>query len=142
MLFQPWSKRSGVSPIGAALIEMRTCQIAARLSLVKINPRRNFCWVTRVEVCAALKRGPQLQSPSLVTTAPTIHTKQITGIRYLYTKMASKSIAGKLTLASKVKLADGNLVPRLGLGVYEMSDQEASRAVTWALEAGYRHFDW
>lgn len=56
--------------------------------------------------------------------------------------MASKSVAGKLTLASKVKLADGNLVPRLGLGVYEMSDQEASRAVTWALEAGYRHFDW
>ncbi len=45
-------------------------------------------------------------------------------------------------LGSTAKLADGNLIPRLGLGVYEMSDQEASRAVTWALEAGYRHFDW
>lgn len=55
--------------------------------------------------------------------------------------MASK-IAGKLSLGSTAKLADGNLIPRLGLGVYEMSDQEASRAVTWALEAGYRHFDW
>ena len=48
----------------------------------------------------------------------------------------------KLTLDSNVKLSDGNLVPRLGLGVYEMSDAEASLAVTWALEAGYRHFDW
>ncbi|TKY86369.1 hypothetical protein EX895_004518 [Sporisorium graminicola] len=47
----------------------------------------------------------------------------------------------KLSLSSKAKLSDGNLVPRLGLGVYEMSDHEASRAVTWALEAGYRHFD-
>ncbi|SPO26160.1 related to 2,5-diketo-D-gluconic acid reductase [Ustilago trichophora] len=56
--------------------------------------------------------------------------------------MATKtSITSKLNLGSKVKLSDGNLIPRLGLGVYEMSDQQASRAVTWALEAGYRHFD-
>lgn len=56
--------------------------------------------------------------------------------------MASKHSIGSLHLGSKAKLADGNLVPRLGLGVYEMSDHEASRAVAWALEAGYRHFDW
>lgn len=52
------------------------------------------------------------------------------------------AITGKLSLSSKAKLSDGNLIPRLGLGVYEMSDQEASPALTWALEAGYRHFDW
>ncbi|KAJ1024673.1 hypothetical protein NDA13_004600 [Ustilago tritici] len=51
------------------------------------------------------------------------------------------AITGKLSLSSKAKLSDGNLIPRLGLGVYEMSDQEASPAVTWALQAGYRHFD-
>ncbi|KAJ1573615.1 hypothetical protein NDA11_007902 [Ustilago hordei] len=51
------------------------------------------------------------------------------------------AFTGKLSLSSKAKLSDGNLIPRLGLGVYEMSDQEASPAVTWALEAGYRHFD-
>lgn len=50
--------------------------------------------------------------------------------------------AEKLTFGSKAKLSDGTLIPRLGLGVYEMSANEASRAVTWALEAGYRHFDW
>lgn len=60
----------------------------------------------------------------------------------LYRTMASQVLAKTLTLGSKAKLADGNLIPRLGLGVYEMSDAEASRAVTWALEAGYRHFDW
>lgn len=56
--------------------------------------------------------------------------------------MASKSIGAKLGLSSTARLADGNRIPRLGLGVYEMSDDQATRAVTWALEAGYRHFDW
>ncbi|GAC95744.1 potential aldo/keto reductase [Pseudozyma hubeiensis SY62] len=49
--------------------------------------------------------------------------------------------ATTLSLESRAKLSDGNLIPRLGLGVYEMTDNEASRAVAWALEAGYRHFD-
>uniref|UniRef100_V5ETH7 NADP-dependent oxidoreductase domain-containing protein n=1 Tax=Kalmanozyma brasiliensis (strain GHG001) TaxID=1365824 RepID=V5ETH7_KALBG len=44
-------------------------------------------------------------------------------------------MASKLTLDSKLKLSDGTLIPRLGLGVYEMSNEQATRAVTWALEA-------
>ena len=39
-------------------------------------------------------------------------------------------------------LADGNQVPVLGLGVWQVHDgPECVNAVRWALEAGYRHID-
>ena len=39
-------------------------------------------------------------------------------------------------------LADGNQVPVLGLGVWQVPDgRECVDAVRWALEAGYRHLD-
>src|SRR4051794_16677584 len=39
-------------------------------------------------------------------------------------------------------LADGNEIPLLGLGVWQVSKgEEAENAVRWALEAGYRHVD-
>ena len=39
-------------------------------------------------------------------------------------------------------LADGNAIPVLGLGVWQIPDgPECERAVRWALEAGYRHID-
>jgi diketogulonate reductase-like aldo/keto reductase len=39
-------------------------------------------------------------------------------------------------------LADGNLIPTLGLGVWQVRDgSECENAVRWALEAGYRHID-
>jgi 2,5-diketo-D-gluconate reductase A len=38
--------------------------------------------------------------------------------------------------------ADGVVMPRLGLGVWQVPDGPgAERAVSWALEAGYRHID-
>ncbi|KAI0032543.1 aldo-keto reductase [Vararia minispora EC-137] len=46
-----------------------------------------------------------------------------------------------LTLQSKKKLRDGNSIPVLGFGTYELEGREAYRAVRWALEAGYRHVD-
>ncbi|TFK33452.1 aldo-keto reductase [Crucibulum laeve] len=46
-----------------------------------------------------------------------------------------------LTLNSTAKLRDGNEIPILGFGTYEMEGREAYQAVTWALEAGYRHID-
>jgi len=40
------------------------------------------------------------------------------------------------------ELADGNLIPTLGLGVWQVPNgAECERAVRWALEAGYRHID-
>ncbi len=51
--------------------------------------------------------------------------------------MASKSYS----LASTVKLNNGILMPRIHLGVYNMSGSECARAVQQALEAGYRGFD-
>jgi 2,5-diketo-D-gluconate reductase A len=40
------------------------------------------------------------------------------------------------------RLADGNEIPLLGLGVWQIPDgPECVNAVRWALEAGYRHID-
>jgi len=43
-----------------------------------------------------------------------------------------------LSLQSRVKLNDGYDIPILGFGTYEMGGRDAYRAVTYALEAGYR----
>jgi diketogulonate reductase-like aldo/keto reductase len=40
------------------------------------------------------------------------------------------------------KLSDGNSIPTVGLGVWQVEDgQHCESAVRWALEAGYRHID-
>jgi 2,5-diketo-D-gluconate reductase A len=46
-----------------------------------------------------------------------------------------------VTLPSNITLNDGNIVPRLGLGVWRLSDTEAPRMVSDAIDAGYRHID-
>ena len=47
-----------------------------------------------------------------------------------------------LHLQSAVTLADGKKLPVLGLGVWKMAEgSETESAVTWALQAGYRHID-
>ncbi|KAJ7746261.1 aldo-keto reductase [Mycena metata] len=46
-----------------------------------------------------------------------------------------------IDLRSTLTLNDGNRVPTLGFGTYELAGKEAYDAVTWALEAGYRHID-
>ena len=41
-----------------------------------------------------------------------------------------------------LRLADGNTIPMLGLGVWQVeNERECIDAVRWALEAGYRHID-
>lgn len=40
-----------------------------------------------------------------------------------------------------VTLNDGNSIPRLGFGVYQISSADTEQAVTTALAAGYRHID-
>jgi diketogulonate reductase-like aldo/keto reductase len=41
-----------------------------------------------------------------------------------------------------VQLADGNQLPMLGLGVWQVPDgRETENAVRWAIELGYRHID-
>jgi 2,5-diketo-D-gluconate reductase A len=40
-----------------------------------------------------------------------------------------------------LNLSDGRAIPQLGLGVYKVSDAEATEAVSIALDAGYRHVD-
>ena len=51
--------------------------------------------------------------------------------------------AGTLTADGRARvLADGNEIPLLGFGVWQVRDgRECERAVRWALEAGYRHLD-
>ncbi|MFC3394149.1 2,5-didehydrogluconate reductase DkgA [Brenneria rubrifaciens] len=41
----------------------------------------------------------------------------------------------------KIKLADGNIMPQLGLGVWQASNKETVDAVTEALNTGYRAID-
>jgi diketogulonate reductase-like aldo/keto reductase len=43
--------------------------------------------------------------------------------------------------APAVRLANGVLMPLLGLGVWRVPRDETEQAVRWALEAGYRHVD-
>src|SRR5919112_4751145 len=51
--------------------------------------------------------------------------------------------AGNLTADGQARvLADGNEIPLLGFGVWQVPDgRECEDAVKWALEAGYRHID-
>src|SRR4051812_7651975 len=51
--------------------------------------------------------------------------------------------AGKVTDDGRARvLADGNEIPLLALGVWQVPDgRECEDAVRWALEAGYRHID-
>jgi diketogulonate reductase-like aldo/keto reductase len=51
--------------------------------------------------------------------------------------------AGRLTADGRARvLADGNEIPLLGLGVWQVRDgRDCEDAVRWALEAGYRHID-
>jgi diketogulonate reductase-like aldo/keto reductase len=51
--------------------------------------------------------------------------------------------AGGVTADGRARvLADGNEIPLLGLGVWQMRNgPETENAVRWALEVGYRHVD-
>ena len=46
-----------------------------------------------------------------------------------------------MTSAPPITLNDGQSIPQLGLGVWQMTDDEATAAVSHALETGYRHVD-
>ena len=55
--------------------------------------------------------------------------------------MQRKMAEQTFSLATRVKLNNGLTMPHIHLGVYLMSGNEASHAVTYALDAGYRAFD-
>lgn len=46
-----------------------------------------------------------------------------------------------LRIDSTLKLNDGTLIPRLGLGVYMNRGSACTTGVKHALKAGYRHVD-
>jgi 2,5-diketo-D-gluconate reductase A len=43
--------------------------------------------------------------------------------------------------APSIKLNDGNSIPQVGLGVWQTPPEDTERAVTTALDSGYRHID-
>jgi diketogulonate reductase-like aldo/keto reductase len=47
----------------------------------------------------------------------------------------------ELTIETNLKLTDGQLIPQLGLGVWQISSAKTSDVVLAALEANYRHID-
>ena len=46
-----------------------------------------------------------------------------------------------MTEVPSITLNDGNAIPQLGFGVYQIPPEETARAVERALEIGYRHID-
>ncbi|HEX3546288.1 MAG TPA: aldo/keto reductase [Mycobacterium sp.] len=46
-----------------------------------------------------------------------------------------------MAAAPSITLNDGNSIPQVGLGVWQTPPQDTERAVSTALEAGYRHVD-
>jgi 2,5-diketo-D-gluconate reductase A len=46
-----------------------------------------------------------------------------------------------MTQVPDIKLNDGNTIPQLGFGVFQIPPEETASAVTAAFEAGYRHID-
>lgn len=40
-----------------------------------------------------------------------------------------------------IELANGVMIPQVGLGVFRMDDDEVLNSVKWAIESGYRHID-
>ena len=46
-----------------------------------------------------------------------------------------------MTSAPDITLNDGTAIPQLGLGVWQMTDDEAAASVEKAFETGYRHID-
>lgn len=54
---------------------------------------------------------------------------------------AIRKMAESYSLATRVKLNNGLTMPQIHLGVYLMSGNEASKAVGYALDAGYRALD-
>ena len=51
------------------------------------------------------------------------------------------TLTGESTIVPSIALNDENTIPALGLGVAELSDEETERAVSTALEMGYRLID-
>jgi len=40
-----------------------------------------------------------------------------------------------------IELANGVMIPQVGLGVFRMDDEQVVNSVKWAIESGYRHID-
>ena len=44
-------------------------------------------------------------------------------------------------MSKTITLANGVEMPRVGMGVFQMTPEQAENATKWALEAGYRSID-
>ncbi|TFJ95518.1 long-chain fatty acid--CoA ligase [Platysternon megacephalum] len=53
----------------------------------------------------------------------------------------TRSLTEGFSMVAMIPLNDGHTIPQLGLGVWQMKDQEAYDAVSYALSIGYRHID-
>lgn len=58
-----------------------------------------------------------------------------------YTESKQNSHVTFLTKSTRFPLNTGYTIPIIGLGTYQLKDNEAMQAVDAALNAGYRHFD-
>ena len=46
-----------------------------------------------------------------------------------------------MTVVPDITLNDGNAIPQLGFGVFQIEPEDTAEAVREAIEVGYRHID-
>jgi len=56
-------------------------------------------------------------------------------------RLATAGSIARMTAVPSIQLNDGNTIPQLGFGVFQVPPDETKEAVVAALEAGYRHID-
>jgi 2,5-diketo-D-gluconate reductase A len=59
----------------------------------------------------------------------------------MYRLVESTKEANDMSAVPAIGLNDGNEIPQLGFGVFQIAPEDTAQAVTHALEAGYRHVD-
>ena len=67
------------------------------------------------------------------------HTERDPSLYFKASKQMSTSMSP--IVVPSISLNDGNTIPQLGFGVFQIPPQETARAVDAALQAGYRHID-
>lgn len=84
--------------------------------------------------------GPMLlaRSPAAMAAALIVGAFLVTSSRGVLSTLEPTDL---LKIDSSVKLLDGNEMPRLGLGVYQISPRDTARSVGMALKAGVRMID-
>jgi 2,5-diketo-D-gluconate reductase A len=89
--------------------------------------------------CAA-PASPPTASPAKPSTHKTF-CRTIVFRRTAERRWRLRRVAGAMAAVPTIELNDGQTIPQLGFGVFQIPPPDTERAVATALEIGYRHID-